>query len=327
VVILLYDQLLFRPLVVWSQKFHSEQNPNQGDTESWVLRMLRASRVVALMRRPFAALLHRVVTARWTLPLPARHARWSVPTPVGDWVWRGVIVFACVVGAWSTVRFVGTELGWADVGQAIGVGFLTLIRVVVLIAIASVIWVPIGVFVGLRPSWTRMVQPVAQVLAAFPANLMFPVVVVLIAHFHASPNIWLSPLMVLGTQWYILFNVIAGASAFPADLRDAATNLGVRGWMWWRRVILPGVFPYYVTGGITASGGSWNASIVAETVSWGPTHYSAVGLGSYIAAATEAADYPRVVLGIAVMAVYVTAFNRLLWRPLYAYSERRLRIQ
>jgi len=150
---------------------------------------------------------------------------------------------------------------------------------------------------------------------------------VLIAHFHASPNIWLSPLMVLGTQWYILFNVIAGASAFPADLRDAATNMGVRGWMWWRRVILPGVFPYYVTGGITASGGSWNASIVAETVSWGPTHYSAVGLGSYIAAATEAADYPRVVLGIAVMAVYVTAFNRLLWRPLYAYSERRLRIQ
>jgi NitT/TauT family transport system permease protein len=132
--------------------------------------------------------------------------------------------------------------------------------------------------------------------------------------------------MILGTQWYILFNVIAGASAFPTDLREAAGSFHLRGWRWWLKAILPGIFPYYVTGAITASGGSWNASIVAEVASWGNTHLMAKGLGSYIAQATEAGDFPRVVLGIIVMCVLVTLFNRLLWRPLYAFGERRLRL-
>ena len=132
--------------------------------------------------------------------------------------------------------------------------------------------------------------------------------------------------MILGTQWYILFNVIAGASAIPTDLREAAGMFGVRGWQWWRQVALPGVFPYYVTGALTASGGSWNASIVAEAVSWGTQRVEAHGLGTFIAKATEAGDYPRVALGIAVMSMFVIAFNRLVWRPMYAFAERRLRL-
>ncbi len=132
--------------------------------------------------------------------------------------------------------------------------------------------------------------------------------------------------MVLGTQWYILFNVIAGASAFPTDLREAAAICHLRSWTWWRRVMLPGIFPYYVTGAITASGGSWNASIVAEVASWGDTKLQAYGLGAYIAKATAAGDFPRVVLGIAVMSLFVTLFNRTLWRPLYVFAERRLRL-
>jgi NitT/TauT family transport system permease protein len=150
--------------------------------------------------------------------------------------------------------------------------------------------------------------------------------VVVIVSFHLNPNIWLSPLMVLGTQWYILFNVIAGASAFPTDLREASTIFGLRSWQWWRTVILPGIFPYYVTGALTASGGSWNASIVAEVANWGDTRLHAAGLGAYIADATEAGDYPRVVLGIAVMAVFVVAVNRALWRPLYQLGMSRYRI-
>jgi NitT/TauT family transport system permease protein len=144
--------------------------------------------------------------------------------------------------------------------------------------------------------------------------------------YHLNANVWLSPLMILGTQWYILFNVIAGASAFPGDLREAASSFHVSGWRWWVKVILPGIFPYYVTGAVTASGGSWNASIVAEVASWGDTRLSATGLGAYIAKATEAGDFPRVVLGIAIMCILVTLFNRLLWRPLYAFGERRLRL-
>jgi NitT/TauT family transport system permease protein len=196
----------------------------------------------------------------------------------------------------------------------------------VLIAVASAIWVPIGVWIGLRPWAATRVQPLAQFLAAFPANVLFPMAVVLIVTLRLNPNIWLSPLMVLGTQWYILFNVIAGASAFPTDLREASTLFRLRTWQWWRKVIVPGILPYYVTGALTASGGSWNASIVAEVASWGDTKLKAAGLGSYIADATEAADYPRVVLGIFVMSVMVVLCNRLIWRPLYRLAERRFRL-
>jgi len=142
----------------------------------------------------------------------------------------------------------------------------------------------------------------------------------LIVAWRLDPNIWLSPLMILGTQWYILFNVIAGATALPNDLKEVANIFHVRSWQWWRDVILPGIFPYYITGALTASGGSWNASVVAEVVTWGHTTLHAKGLGSFIADATASGDYPRVALGISVMS------NRSLWRPLYSYANRRLRL-
>jgi len=203
----------------------------------------------------------------------------------------------------------------------------TLIRVVVLIAIASLIWVPIGIWVGTRAWARRLIQPVAQFLAAFPANLLFPIVVSAIVVLALDPNVWLSPLMILGTQWYILFNVIAGAAAIPAELHDCCANLGVRGWLWWRTTALPAVFPYYVTGAITASGGSWNASIVAEVASWGDQRLEAFGIGAYIAAATAAGDFHRIVLGMAVMSLFVVAINRAFWRPLYRYAERKYRLE
>jgi NitT/TauT family transport system permease protein len=196
----------------------------------------------------------------------------------------------------------------------------------VLIAVASLIWVAIGVQVGLRPKLAEKIQPLEQFLAAFPANLLFPMFVVAIVHFHLNPDIWLSPLIILGAQWYILFNVIAGTTAYPNDFREAATNFRMRGWQWWHQVMLPGIFPYFVTGAITAAGGAWNASIVAEAVSWGDTKVTAHGLGAYIAENTAAGDYPKIVLGIAIMSMLVTLFNRLLWRPLYAYAEDRLRL-
>jgi NitT/TauT family transport system permease protein len=227
---------------------------------------------------------------------------------------------------WLAINFMRATLGLNDVVEAVKLGFFTLLRVIVLIAIASAIWVPISVWIGLRPWAAEKVQPMAQFLAAFPANVLFPVAVMAIVSLHLDPNIWLSPLMVLGTQWYIVFNVIAGASAFPTDLREAATLYHLRSWQWWREVMLPGVFPYYVTGALTACGGSWNASIVAEVASWGDTKLKAAGLGAFIADATEAGDYPRVVLGIAVMSIFVVVFNRLLWRPLYRVAERRFRL-
>jgi len=214
-------------------------------------------------------------------------------------------------------------VGWREVGHVFVLGVITLLRVMVLIALASLVWVPLSVWIGLRPRYSQRVQAVAQFLAAFPVNLMFPVVVFAMLSWDLSPNIWLSPLMVFGTQWYILFNVVSGAAAIPNELRLAADNLGVKGWLKWRRVYLPAIFPSYITGAITASGGSWNASIVAEYVTWGKTTLIADGLGSYIKQMTEAGDFHRIALGVSVMCIFVMLLNRFFWRKLYLLADER----
>ena len=245
------------------------------------------------------------------------------PSRIIDAVWFSIILLAAAFALWKIIGFIAGSLHWRDLGTALLMGVYTMIRVVVLMAIAALVWVPIGVWIGLRPKATRIAQPIAQFLAAFPANLLFPPFVVAIVYFHVSPNIWLTPLMLIGTQWYILFNVIAGAAAFPGDMREAVANFRIRGLLRWRRVMIPGILPYFVTGAITASGGAWNASIVAEVASWGSTNLHAQGLGAYIAEATTQGDTPKIVLGVAVMSAFVITFNRLLWRPLYAYAARR----
>ncbi len=326
-VILAYDQLLFRPVVAWAEKFRFEQTASAELPRSWILEMVGRARWITKLLEPVGEALRSV--ARWPLfpqgaPKPATQvaARVSV---WGDRLWLALVLALVAWAVWRIANYVGGTLHWAEVGRAVGLGTITLLRVIILIAIATIIWVPIGVWIGLRPGVAQAVQPIAQFLAAFPANLLFPIFVVGIIGWRLNADIWLSPLMVLGTQWYILFNVIAGASVFPGDLKEASASFGVKGWRWWRRVMLPGIFPYYITGAITASGGSWNASIVAEVVTWGHDKVTAHGLGAYIADATTAGDYPRIVLGTAVMSVFVIAFNRMLWRPLYAYAAKRLR--
>jgi NitT/TauT family transport system permease protein len=328
VVILIYDLVLFRPLITWADRFRFEQQAGAAPPKSWVLSVLRRSSVFAMLIRPGAVIWRR--SLQWPLlgasdivsPAQSQDRR-----RVADLMWTAIIVIAMAAAIWQVGRFVIRGLSPADIGQAFALGLATLTRIVILIAIASLIWVPIGVWVGTRPGATRVVQPIAQFLAAFPANLLFPIAVSGIVAFRLNPDIWLSPLMILGTQWYILFNVIAGAAAIPSELRDCCTNLQVRGWLWWRTTALPAVFPYYVTGAITASGGSWNASIVAEVASWGDRHLEAYGLGAYIATATQAGDFHRIVLGIAVMSVFVVLINRALWRPLYRYAERNFRLE
>ncbi|UVE64711.1 ABC transporter permease subunit [Burkholderia pyrrocinia] len=331
VVILAYDQFLFRPLVAWADKFRME-NTSSGDApESWLLDLVRRTRLIHQLLVPAGWFFAKA--ARIPLRLPLSGAmRFALPrvekkaSRTVDITWAALVLIGTAYIVWRVVSFVSTGVTMAEVGHVLVLGLITLLRVVVLIAIASVIWVPIGVWVGLRPRLAEKLQPLAQFLAAFPANLLFPVFVIVIARFHLNPDIWLSPLIVLGTQWYILFNVIAGATSYPNDYREAATNFRIRGWQWWRQAILPGIFPYYVTGAITASGGAWNASIVSEAVQWGNTKIEAHGLGAYIAQTTAAGDFPKIILGIAVMSLFVTLFNRLLWRPLYAYAEAKLRL-
>jgi NitT/TauT family transport system permease protein len=322
-VIIAYDQLLFRPLVAWSAKFRFETTAGATGEDPWMLKLIRRTRLLQFLGDGLGAAFRAVSGFPFSLGL-RRPTDERPPSRVVDAIWVLILAIVLAFAAWQVVSFVATTLTWRDLGIAFVLGLCTLARVAVLMVVASLIWVPVGVWVGLRPDWARRVQPAAQFLAAFPANLLFPPFVIVIVYFHLNVDIWLTPLMVLGTQWYILFNVIAGATAFPGDLREVAENFRVGGWLWWRKVILPGIFPYYVTGAITASGGSWNASIVAEVATWGQTKLTAHGLGAYIAAATDAGDMARVVLGVAVMSAMVVFFNRLLWRPMYAYANRRL---
>jgi len=328
--IIVYDQLFFRPLVAWADKFKVETMPGEQVPESWLLTVLQRARMfqglLSLLARLLRFVQHlgqrqerevkffRAVGPRFSLPV------WFDP------LWNVLLIVASAVAVTKVAIFVSDEVSTSEVWRVLAYGLATTTRVVVLIVMASFVWVPVGVWIGLRPHMAQNLQAVAQFLAAFPANLMFPVAVIAIHHFQLDPDIWTSPLMILGTQWYILFNVIAGASAMPQDMKDAATNLGLKGWLRWKRFILPAIFPSYITGAITASGGSWNASIVSELVSWGDTKYQAVGLGSYIADATDKGDFPRIALGIAVMCLFVMAFNRLLWRRMYVIASERLRL-
>ena len=329
IVILLYDQLLFRPIIAWAQKFRVELSASQVKEESWVLDVIMRTYWLRLAFRPFAAAVQKLTFLRFSPPrlFPAGAL---TPTPFAsrilDILWFVVVAALSLYALASVVQFVATELKWPDVLEVMRLTFYTLARVVVLMALASLFWVPVSIWIGLRPRWAERIQPVAQFLAAFPVNLLFGPAVSLVLAYHLNPDIWLSGLIVFGTQWYIVFNTIGGAAAFPNDLREAASNFRIRGWDWWSKVILPGVATFYLTGAITASGGSWNASIVAEQVKWGDQTVSAHGVGQYIAAATDKGDFPKIVLGVAVMSIVVTLFNRLFWRRLYAIAERRLRL-
>ncbi len=329
--ILLYDQLLFRPLIAWADRFRFDAMSSEREPQSWLLDLLRRSEWVKALLERTAALAER------TLAWGAERTR---PTASGSngnqgfmrrfpWSHRVadvVIIIAALAAVAHVLQFVRSEVGWAEVGHVFWLGFLTMVRVIVLIALAALVWVPIGIRIGLNPNVARIAQPVAQFLAAFPANLMFPLAVMLIARFALNPEIWLSPLMIFGTQWYILFNVIAGASGIPTELKLAARNFGLRGWLMWKRFLIPAVFPNLLTGLVTAAGGSWNASIVSEYVTWGDRTLVATGLGSYIAEMTSKGDFPRIALGIGVMSLFVVGFNRLLWNRLYDIAQERTRL-
>ncbi|MEU6709416.1 ABC transporter permease [Streptomyces wuyuanensis] len=316
--------LFWRPLTAWAERFKNEQAEADEIQRSLVLEFLRRSQwpqVIGGALRPVNRAVNRAgrlfgTSDRPLVTSPARRR-------------AGDIVFAAVTGAlilwglFDLARYLYERTGLGVFGEPLLLGLVTLGRVIVLLVGATLIWVPIGVWIGFSPRLTKIVQPVVQILASFPANFLFPLAVWFFLKTGLSIDIGGILLMALGAQWYILFNTIAGAMGIPTDLREAMDDLGVRGWQRWKRLIIPGVFPAYVTGGITASGGAWNASIVSEVVVFGSTTLTATGLGAYIAEATEAGDFPKLLAGVMVMSLYVVGLNRVVWRRLYRLAESR----
>lgn len=324
-VIVICDQLFWKPVVAWADKFRLEQSAAVDSPRSWLYDLVRSSHVPGLVDRVWlpagdlmTAALSTITTVR--ARRVAREARTSELIDTAYNLFLGVAVVALLA---LGVHFILTSVGIGEFGKVIVLGAKTLARVILLLIFASLVWTPIGVMIGLSPRLARVLQPLALFCASFPANFVFPFATLAFIRYHIDINYGSVLLMALGAQWYILFNSIAGAAAIPTDLREMTEDIGVSGWNRWRRLILPGIFSYWVTGGITAAGGAWNASIVSEVVTWGHSTLTASGLGSYIAGATASGDWPRITLGVGVMSIYVVAVNRILWRRLYALAERK----
>ncbi|WP_086640829.1 ABC transporter permease [Acetobacter tropicalis] len=323
--ILAYDQIVFRPLASWATRFRLDVTPSIGAAapEPWTLKLLRHTRLLSVCGGMLLAAGRKV----GMLPLGRRFVPTAQPrlSDAGRWLWWGI---------WGCIFLVALEQAWSyasafytseQIFHVFLLGGITLLRVVSMVCMASMIWVPIGVWLGLDPVRARRAQLVVQYCAAFPANLFFPIFVIVIIHFQLVPDIWLTPLMILGAQWYILFNVIGGASSFPGSLLEVGRNFHVSGVLWWRKIMLPGIVPYYLTGVMAASGGAWNAAVASEMAQWGDVTLKAHGIGSYIAQATVEGSVSRVVLGVVVMSLFVMTMNWVVWRPLSAYAYRRLK--
>ena len=325
IVIFLYDQILFRPLLAWSEKFKMADNLDEDTYQSWLLDWMRKSPLMRRVNLGLQWLKETSLNPPWFRSTGSRVIREVdfMRQRRLDWLWNAFLMASILIAGYALSHYIFSVLTLRELLHVAFLGAVTGTRVIVLIVISSVVWIPVGVWIGQRPFFSQKAQAMIQFVAAFPANLFYPLFVIAIARFHLNVEIWVTPLMILGTQWYILFNVIAGAAMIPRDLCLVANNFGVKGCQWWRRLALPAIFPFYITGAISAAGGAWNASIVAEWVSWGQITLQATGLGEYIHASTLVGDFPKLALGTGMMCVYVLLFNQLIWRPLYRLAEAR----
>lgn len=324
VVIFLYDQLLFRPLIAWSEKFRMEPSEEQG-YQSCLLDWIYESYLYKPLYHWFSMFRYGFIDL-FGLNRYLRHSYKPRNGDVGaksSYVWNALIWISIVLTVFVCSYYVYEHQAFSELQHVFFLGAITALRVIVLIIFSSLVWIPIGVAIGLRSRLAQTMQPIIQFLAAFPANLFYPLFVIAIVKYQLNPEIWLTPLMILGTQWYILFNVIAGATMIPTDLKLLTANFHVNGWLWWKRLAIPAIFPEFLTGAVAAAGGAWNASILAEWASWGNDTLQATGLGYYIRAQTISGDFTKLMLGTLMMCFYVLLFNYLIWRPLYRFSQER----
>ena len=331
VVIIIYDQLLFRPLIAWSHKFQAEITEESESQESWFYNLLNKTKLL----KKFGIFLANtfVVSKKYNIHKYYYINNYTFPIVINNTLkklfvvlWNIFIAILVLYSCYLLSNFVLQAITFNEILYVLYLGAITAIKVTILVILASVVWIPIGVWIGLRPAAVKIFQPIAQIFAAFPANLLYPFVVFVILKYSLNVDIWTTPLMILGTQWYILFNVIAGTAVIPKDITRAGKVFGLRGMLWWRKLILPAIFPHYITGAMAAAGGCWNASIAADVVYWGENKLVATGLGSYIVQSTTDGDMPRTMLGIAMMSFYVIAINRLVWHKLYKFAELRFKL-
>lgn len=331
-IILGLDLFFFRPLLAWSRKFGPQTSLDEG-VESAVLTALQRSHVVTAFAskviQPLSSLLVNrlpaALASRGGKTPPTLRRALGITLATIILLWLGLYVAKALINLQVTTTDV-TKILERIPGYFVD-GVYTLLRVFACVALASALWVPVGIFIGLRRGLARKVRPLIQLGAAFPANLAYPLLTWFFLHTGTDLGIGSVLLMLLGSQWYILFNVIVGALAIPEDLKEVGMVFKMNWWQKFRHIVMPVVFPYWVTGAITAAGGAWNASIVAEVTRLGDTVLACRGLGASMTEATQKGDWPGIVLTIIIMSAFVIVTNRLFWRRLYDYAEERFRLE
>jgi NitT/TauT family transport system permease protein len=327
-VIVLLDQFVWRPVIAWAEKFKVEQVESTNAPRSWVLTLIEHSRGLARIREKTL----RPLAERVLLYFARKRTEESVeeaPAPWREWLLRGLAVVALAGIGYGVVRvaLILSGLGKAELHEAaLGLG-ATFLRVNVALLIGALWTIPAGVAIGFNPRLARIAQPLAQIAASVPATALLPVILLMLIRVGGGLGIASIVVLLLGTQWYVLFNVIAGAMAIPTDLKECCGVFRIRGMERWKKLILPGIFPYLVTGLVTASGGAWNASIVAEYFHFKGHIYTTTGLGATISQATDSGDFHLLLLATMMMAATVVTINRLVWRKLYGLAETRFRLE
>jgi NitT/TauT family transport system permease protein len=324
-VILLIDQLFWKPLVTVADRYKLELTVGE-ERRFWLVDLWRSASLPRYLEQLVAPVLYAIDRALSAATAVSAKGLRSQPSRLVDLLYNATLLLIAAGLLFAAGRFVLAEVGIGEVGHAALLGVATAARVMALLIFSTVVWTPIAVAIGFNPKLARVSQPIVQILASFPANFLFPFATLGFIKLGLSLNWGSMALMALGAQWYLLFNVIGGAQGIPNDLREMAASIRLRGSREWRTLIGPGIFASWVTGVITASGGAWNASIVSELVSWGNTTLRADGLGAYISEATAKGDWPRIILGVGLMSVFVVGLNRLIWRPLYDLAESKYRL-
>jgi NitT/TauT family transport system permease protein len=326
------DQLIWRPLIAWSDKFKFEQVESAERITSPILELLKRSsllssipgRIWTRVEEPIYRRMARTKECRVIHPLdeePARHKNSS-----GLWV---LAVMAAIIVGWGAIHAISMlrTVTWPELRLLLEGAAATFLRVNCALLISAAWTIPVGVAIGLNPKLARIVQPVAQVLASVPATAFFPILLIGLVQIGGGLGFGSIALMLLGTQWYILFNVIAGAMSIPSDLREVASLYRFTRWQRWTRLILPGIFPYLITGMVTASGGAWNASVFAEYSHMAGRTLKTIGLGAQIDAATDSGRFPVLLLATILISLMVVTMNRLVWRRLYRLAETRYKLE
>ncbi len=325
VVIIIYDQVFFRPLVDWAEKYKYEKYSSLSGKRSWCYRLFSNSKIYnKIIKAPFRWL-YRLMTHSYK-SLEAEY----IDSPSGviqerkwaDYLWYLTMAAIAVFAFYKIYIFATANLHWSDLKYTLYLGFISTVRIIIMMAITILIWLPISVYIGLRPKLAKIIQPLALTLASFPANLIFPLVVYYISSRSLDPNIWLSILLMFSMQWYFVFNIVSGVTSIPTEIRVASEGLALKKSVWYKKILVPAILPSFLVGAITAWGSAWNATIIVEFAEWGSTELIATGLGAYITEATDSGQMPKIILGVAVMVFYVELFNRLFWRPIFSYADK-----